>query len=193
MHPPADDASSADDYDRANQVSQAATNTVTLTEAELDRLADVVELQPTTNGELEDRWGMDSGSEVHGYLEDHLGDYYYRDDDSYIRATAEAAEVTGVEPGVSDPDRDGDPERIRVPELQAQVFAVVAGPDERSQSVVRVLHAVREEYDVDPTADEIENALKALRRKGVVEARYRTVPTYRLTVARDEVAVSVTE
>ncbi len=174
-------------------MSQAVTDAVTLTEAELDRLADVVELQPTTNGELGDRWEMDSGSDVHGYLEDRLGDYYYRDDDSYIRATAEAAEVTGVEPGVADLDRDGNPERIRVPELQAQVFAVVAGPDERSQSVVRVLHAVREEYDADPAADEIEDAVKALRRKGVVEVRYRTVPTYRRTVPRDEVVVSVTE
>ncbi|MFB6193601.1 MAG: DUF5797 family protein [Halobaculum sp.] len=166
---------------------------MTLTDEERDRLADVVELQPTTNGELGDRWGMDSGSEVHGYLEDHLGDYYYRDDDSYIRATAEAADLVDVEPGVADPDQDGNPERIRVPRLQAQVFDVIAGPDERSQSVVSVLRAVREVHGVDPTADEIEDALKALRRKGVVEVIYRTVPTYRLAVPREDVDVSVTE
>ena len=166
-----------------------------LTDEELERLADVVRLQPTKNGELGDRWGMDSGSDVHGYLESHLSEFYYRDDDSLIRATAEAAELTGAEPGVVD---DGDdpnavPERITVPELHARVFRVVAGHDERSESVVSVLNGLREAYDVDPEAGDVRRALQSLRRKNVVEVVYRTVPTFRLAVPRADVEVVVDE
>ena len=162
---------------------------MTLSAAERERLADVVRLQPTKNKELQERWGMESGSEVHGYLEDHLSDYYYRNEDSYICATPEAAELTGVEPGVEG-DEDG-VDVIRVPELEAQVFEVVAGPDERSESVVSVLHAVRETFDVDPDVDAVREALQSLRRKGVVDVVYRAVPTFKLAVARDEVDVEV--
>jgi hypothetical protein len=164
---------------------------MTLSEAELERLADVVELQPTKNRELQDRWGFDSGSDVHQYLETHLSDYYYRDDDSYIRATPEAAELTGVDPGVEGGEGEDGPHVVRVPELAAQVFEVVAGPDERSESVVSVLHKVREAFDADPSADAVRDALSTLRRKGVVEVVYRTVPTYRLAVERDGVTVEV--
>jgi 2-C-methyl-D-erythritol 4-phosphate cytidylyltransferase len=80
---------------------------------------------------------------------------------------------------------------VRVPELAAQVFEVVAGPDERSESVVSVLHKVREAFDADPSADAVRDALSTLRRKGVVEVVYRTVPTYRLAVERDGVTVEV--
>ncbi|WP_435064729.1 DUF5797 family protein [Halobaculum sp. EA56] len=166
-----------------------------LTDEELERLADVVRLQPTKNSELGDRWGMDSGSDVHGYLENHLKDYYYRDDDSLIRATAEAADLTGVEPGVVD---DGDdpnavPERITVPELHARVFRVVADHDERSESVVSVLNKLREAFDVDPEAGDVRRALQSLRRKNVVEVVYRTVPTFKLAVPREDVEVVVDE
>jgi len=58
-----------------------------------ERLADIVELQPTKNSELQDRWGMDSGSDVHQYLENELKEYYYRNEDSLICATPEAVEV----------------------------------------------------------------------------------------------------
>jgi hypothetical protein len=155
-----------------------------------ERLADVVELQPTKNGELMERWGMDSGSEVHGYLEGELGDYYYRDDSSLIRATDEAAELVDVEPGVSGGE-DGTPDAVTVTELAAGAFEVLAGPDERSESVVSVLHSVRDADDVDPTTDEVREALNALKRKGVVETVQRTVPTYRRTVDRDAVTVTV--
>ena len=166
---------------------------MTLSETARDRLADVVALQPTKNGELMERWDMDSGSEVHGYLESELGDHYYRDDDGLIRATDEAADLVDVEPGVTDEDDDGVPDRIRVPQLQARVFEVLAGRDERSQSVVSVLHDLRAAFDVDPTADEVRKAVQALRRKGVVETVYRTVPTYRLCIERDAVDVEVSE
>ncbi|MFA1610742.1 DUF5797 family protein [Halobellus rubicundus] len=159
-----------------------------------ERLADVVRLQPTKNKELQERWGLESGSEVHQYLENELKDYYYRDDNSLIRATSEAAELVDVEPGVeSDEEGGGVPSVIRVPELESQVFAVVAGPDERSESVVSVLNGVRDAFDVDPSVEDVREALQSLRRKGVVEVIYRTVPTFRLAVDRDEVDVEVTE
>ncbi|GAB6861462.1 DUF5797 family protein [Haloplanus litoreus] len=162
---------------------------MTLSPEERERLADIVRLQPTKNNELQERWGLDSGSEVHGYLEDHLSDYYYRNDDSYICATPEAAELTGVEPGMEG-DEDG-PQVIRVPALEAQVFEVVAGPEERSESVVSVLQKVREAFDADPEVDAVREALQSLRRKGVVEVVYRTVPTFRLAVGRDDIDVEV--
>ena len=162
---------------------------MTLSEEARDRLADVVELQPTKNAELQERWGVDSGSDVHSYLESELDDYYYRDDNSLIRATAEAADLVDVEPGVE--GGEGVPSVIRVPELQVQVFRVVAGPDERSESVVSVLHELRGEFGVDPDTGDVRSALQSLRRKDVVEVEYRTVPTFRLAVERDAVDVEV--
>ncbi|GAB3021307.1 DUF5797 family protein [Natronobiforma cellulositropha] len=167
---------------------------MTLSEEATERLADVVELQPTKNAELQERWGLESGSEVHQYLEKELKDYYFRDDNSLIRATAEAAELVDVEPGVEiDPESEGPPSRIRVPELHAQIVAVLAGPEETSESVVSVLHKVRDEFDVDPETDEVRRGLQSLRRKDVVEVEYRTVPTFRLTVERDDLEVEVAD
>ncbi|WP_418282541.1 DUF5797 family protein [Halorubrum sp. DTA98] len=168
---------------------------MSLTEEELERLADVVRLQPTKNSELEEAWGVDGGSEVHQYLENHLKEYYYRDDDSLIRATAEANDLVDVEPGIEADEvaKGGVPDVIRVPELEARVFAVVAGPDERSESVVSVLTKLREEFDIDPEAGEVRRALQSLRRKNVVEVVYRTVPTFKRTVDRDDLTVEVSE
>ena len=166
-----------------------------LTDEERSRLADIVRLQPTKNGELQDAWELESGSEVHQYLENHLKAYYYRDDDSLIRSTAEANDLVDVEPGIEADAvaKGGAPETIRVPELEARVFEVVAGPEERSQSVVAVLNAVREASDLDPDVDEVRRALRSLERKNVVEVVYRTVPTFRLAVERDAVTVEIAE
>jgi hypothetical protein len=161
---------------------------MTLSEEARDRLADIVELQPTKNGELQERWGMEGGSEVHSYLESELSDYYYRDDNSLIRATSEANDLVDVEPGIES-DEDDVPSLVRVPELQAQILGVLAGPDERSQSVVSVLHALRDAHDVDPDTDEVRSALQSLRRKGVVDVIYRSVPTFRLALDREELDV----
>ncbi|MFC7115888.1 DUF5797 family protein [Natronoarchaeum sp. GCM10025703] len=161
---------------------------MTLSEEARDRLADIVELQPTKNGELQERWGMESGSEVHSYLESELSDYYYRDDNSLIRATSEANDLVDVEPGIES-DEDDVPSLVRVPELQAQILDVLAGPDERSQSVVSVLHAVRDAHDVDPDTEAVRSALQSLRRKGVVDVIYRSVPTFRLALDREELDV----
>ncbi len=161
---------------------------MTLPEQARERLADVVRLQPTKNAALQDQWGLDSGSEVHQYLEGELGDYYYRDENSLIRATDEAADLVDVEPGITDGE---DGRAIRVPELAAQSFAVLAGPDERSQSVVSVLHDLREEFGIDPATDDVRSALRSLKNQGVVEVVQRTVPTYRRRIERDAVDVSV--
>ncbi|MFC6753068.1 DUF5797 family protein [Halorubrum tibetense] len=168
---------------------------MSLTDEELDRLADVVRLQPTKNSELEEAWGVDGGSAVHRYLEDHLKEYYYRDDDSLIRATAEANDLVDVEPGIEADAvaKGGAPDTIRVPQLEARVFEVVAGPDERSQSVVSVLNDLRETFDIDPDVGEVRRALRSLERKNVVEVEYRTVPTFRLAVERDAVTVEVSD
>lgn len=62
-----------------------------LSEKASQRLADVRELEPTSNSELRDRWDMDSGKVVAAYLRDELGEYTYRDDDSRIRTVDESS------------------------------------------------------------------------------------------------------
>ncbi|NHX36241.1 MULTISPECIES: DUF5797 family protein [Halolamina] len=166
---------------------------MSLSDEARSRLADIVTLQPTKNKELQDRWGMESGSEVHQYLENELGDYYYRDDDSLIRATEEGVDLVDVEPSVPPEEAGGVPERIRVHELHAQILDVLAGPEERSESVVSVLQKLRASFDVDPDVESVRDALGSLRRKNVVEVEYRTVPTFRLAVERSAVDVETIE
>jgi hypothetical protein len=159
-----------------------------LTDEELDRLGDVVALQPTKNAELADRWEMAGGSEVHSYLEGHLKEYYFRDESSLIRATDEAAAIAGVDPGVED-DEDGN-RVVRVPDLQYHVLRVLADHDAEPQSVVGVLHDVRDLGEgLDPDNDGIREALRSLANKGIVEKVKRTVPTYRLATPRETLTV----
>lgn len=166
---------------------------MSLSDEARERLADLVELQPTKNSELQERWELESGSEVHQYLENELKEYYYRDDNSLIRATAEANELVDVEPGIEAEEGTDVPSVIRVPELEWQVFEVVPDADERSESVVSVLHAVREAFDVDPTAEDVRKALQSLKRKGVIEVVYRTVPTFKLAAPRDDIDVQTND
>ncbi|MFB6081839.1 MAG: DUF5797 family protein [Halanaeroarchaeum sp.] len=151
-----------------------------LSEEARERLADIVELQPTKNKELQERWGMESGSEVHRYLEGELREYYYRDEDSLIRATAEAVSlVTGEAPD--------EILSVHMSELEQEIVRVLPAPGEDSLSVVSVLHALEdatgERYDVG----EVRRALQTLARKGVAEKVPRTVPTFRLAVEREAV------
>jgi hypothetical protein len=157
---------------------------MTLSEEDRERLADIVELQPTKNSVLQDRWEMESGSDVHQYLEDELRDYYYRDENSLIRATAEAAELVGEGP------EEGEAPAVYMSENEQRVFAVIAGPEERSESVVSVLHAIRDEFtDANVDASDVRRALQTLKRKGIIELEHRTVPTYKLAVERDSVTI----
>ncbi|MHC3380682.1 DUF5797 family protein [Haloarcula sp. H-GB5] len=158
---------------------------MTLSEEARERLADIVELQPTKNGELQERWDMDSGSEVHQYLESELKEYYYRNDNSLICATPEATTLIDGE----------DSERIQtvtVTPLQQAIVDVIAGPDEESQSVVAVLHALREVGE-DRDTDGVRSALRSLADKGIVETVEKTVPTFRLAVPRDELDIELSE
>lgn len=162
-----------------------------LAEEDRERLADIVELQPTKNGELQDRWGMDSGSEVHAYLEDALSEYYYRDDNSLIRATDDAVALVDVKPGVED---DGDGRLlVRIPPLERELVDVLPGPEEDSISVVASLERLRDAAGIDADVDDVREALQTLRRKGVVEARHRLVPTYRLAKPRDTIVVEAAD
>ena len=158
---------------------------MTLSEEARTRLADIVERQPTKNGELQELWGMDSGSEVHQYLESELKEYYYRNDDSLICATPEATELIDGE----DSDRV---QTITVTALQQAIVDVIAAPDEESQSVVAVLHALREAGE-DPEVDDVRSALRSLADKGIVETIKKTVPTFRLAVARENLDIELTE
>ncbi|MFC6938471.1 DUF5797 family protein [Salinirubellus sp. GCM10025818] len=159
---------------------------MTLSEEAHERLADVVALQPTKNKELMSRWGMESGSEVHQYLESELKEYYFRDENSLIRATPEAAELVGVDPGMEE-DEEGR-RTLRLPDVQYHVVGVVPGPDEESASVVNVLHRLREAGQ-DPPIEDVREALRSLASKGVLETVKRTVPTYRLAVPREDLTV----
>ena len=158
-----------------------------LSDQALDRLADIVELQPTKNAELQDRWGLESGSEVHQYLEEELGEYYFRDDDSLIRATEEAAEHVSVKPGVE--TRSDETLLIRVPRLERTVLEHLPGPDERGISVVATLRALEAAGIEDIDVEDVREALQTLRRKGAVEVVYRLVPTYRLETPREQLVV----
>jgi hypothetical protein len=154
---------------------------MTLSEEARERLADVVALQPTKNAELQDQWDLESGSEVHQYLESELKEYYYRDENSLICATEDAAALVGAD--------DPEGERIlQVPSLQAAVTDVLAGPGDRSQSVVSVLHDLRDAGH-DPDVNDVRSALRSLSDKGVAERIQRTVPTFRLAMAREEFTV----
>ena len=150
------------------------------------RLADIVDREPTKNKELQEAWDMDSGSEVHQYLESELRDYYYRDENSLIRVTDEGkalVEGAGRDGGVA----------VELSGIEEAVFAVVPGPDERSKSVVAILHEIRETREEDPEVEAVRKALQTLARKGVLEKVMRTVPTYRLALPRSEVELLTAE
>jgi hypothetical protein len=158
---------------------------MTLSEEARARLEDLVALQPTKNAELQERWDLDSGSEVHQYLEDELKEYYYRDENSLICATDDAAALVGA-------DEEGpDGERVvRLPDLQAAIVDRLAGPDEEPQSVVSVLQDLRDAGH-DPDVDSVRAALRSLADKAIAERVQRTVPTFRLAVDREDLLVEL--
>ncbi|TKR24799.1 DUF5797 family protein [Natronomonas salsuginis] len=154
---------------------------MTLSEEAKSRLTDLVTLQPTKNKELQDRWGLESGSDVHQYLESELKEYYYRDENSLIRATPEAAALVGIDTG---------DDVVRVPKLQAEIIETLAGPDDDPQSVVSVLHALQA-GEIETDVDAVRSALRSLEDKGIVAVVRRTVPTFRLAVERDSIEVEM--
>lgn len=67
-----------------------STENEALSEFDVDRLSEIVALQPTSNSELQNRWNMDSGSEVYQYLSQNLDDFYERNDENKIVANRSA-------------------------------------------------------------------------------------------------------
>lgn len=155
---------------------------MTLSETARERLAEVVALQPTKNATLQERWELDSGSEVHAYLEDELGDYYYRNENSLICATPEAEALIGGG------DIDDSVHTVDATPLQIAVLDALPGPDGEPQSVVATLQAIRE-AGRDPSVDQVRSALHTLVDKGAVERVRRTVPTFRLVLERDAIRI----
>jgi len=158
---------------------------MTLSEETKQRLTELVELQPTKNAELQEQWGLESGSEVHQYLESELGDYYYRNEDSLICATPEAEELVGAG---SSGERS-----VAGSQIQRYVIEVLPGPEDEPQSVVATLHDVQDATDADPTVDEVRSALHSLTDKGLVKRIRKTVPTFRLAIERERITIEVTD
>jgi len=99
-------------------------------ETALERLEDVRELDPTSNGELRDRWGMDSTREVAQYLREELAEHTYRDDDSRIRAQTD--ETGGGEPDDQEPPTE-DPRDVGDDEADEETGA--GGPDDQDPPI----------------------------------------------------------
>ena len=155
---------------------------MTLSAEARERLEDIVELQPTKNAALQERWGMDSGSEVHSYLESELKDYYYRNENSLICATPEAEAVVAGE------ETDSSERIVDVTDIEAATLDVLPGPDEDPQSVVATLHALQDAGE-DIDVDETRSTLHGLVDKGAVERVRKTVPTFRLALERENIVV----
>lgn len=58
-----------------------------------NRAIDLVELAPTKNAELTDKWGYESGSELYSFLSSEFSDYYRRNDNKLIVPTEKARKV----------------------------------------------------------------------------------------------------
>ncbi|AWB26786.1 DUF5797 family protein [Halococcoides cellulosivorans] len=154
----------------------------------LDRIEDLVALEPTKNAELADRWELAGGSEVHATLEGDLSEYYYRDEDSMIRATAAARER------LRDAGRlaESDERAVEVSAFEAAVIEALPGPDERTQSVVATLQAVRE-AGRDPSVDEVRSALHRLESRGLARRERRLVPTFGLAIDPATLEIEIRE
>lgn len=157
---------------------------MSLSEEARDRLEELVELAPTKNSELQDRWDLESGSEVHRYLEAELRDYYFRDEDSLIRPTVEGARAVGA--GL-DPVFAG--RTIELTPVQADAYEALPGPDEAGASVVSVLHALEDAGHTDLDGDAVRSTLRELERTGLVATEKRAVTTFKQAVAPGTVDV----
>ena len=155
---------------------------MTLSPEARERLEDVVELQPTKNAALQERWGMDSGSDVHSYLESELKEYYYRNEDSLICATPEAEALIAGE------ETDSSERAVDATDLEASVLDVLPGPEDEPQSVVATLHGLRDAGE-DPEIGDVRSALHGLVDKGAVERVRKTVPTFRLVLERESIRI----
>lgn len=86
---------------------------MSLSDSGRQRLRDVRELEPATNGALQNRWGFDSGSEVAEYLDDTLAPYVRRGDDRKVRVTDAAGDV--LDDGADGADEAPEAEQVDAP------------------------------------------------------------------------------
>lgn len=125
-------------------------DTVLSSEAQA-RLADLINLQPTKNNELQERWNLDSGSEVHQYLESELKSYYYRDENSLIRATDGAEQLLNDEPDSST--------KKGASEDELEHSSTASSPDEsidlQERDLIIELVSLTQEMGRLPTASEV--------------------------------------
>lgn len=92
-----------------------------------ERLDDIRELEPTSNSDLRDRWGMDTTKDVARYLREELGENTYRDENSKIRANA--AEPEPVDDTPEEPDTATDTDTSEPAENEATELSIPT-PDE---------------------------------------------------------------
>jgi hypothetical protein len=86
------DGATDDDADLANSESPVGSE---LSEQKRERVADIIRLAPTSNGDLASEWGFETGKEAWQYLSQHLDDYYRRNENSRIEPTEEAIQIVG--------------------------------------------------------------------------------------------------
>lgn len=156
---------------------------MSLSDEAYERLEDIVELQPTKNGTLQDRWDMDSGSDVHSYLESELQEYYYRNENSLICATPAGEMLVGN-------GEEGGNQTVTGTVLDRQVIDALPGPEQEPQSVVATLHAI-EGTNGEASVDDVRSSLHGLVDRGLVERIRRTVPTFRLAIERERITIEV--
>lgn len=135
------------------------------------RLLDLFNLEPTSNSELKEKWGMASGSEVHNYLDSMMKQFYFRDEDSYIRLTEEGKELVQENNDRSQyvPRDSGDSEdesqNIRNRDLLMDLISVAQStgnlPDENK--IER--HST---YSADRFREEFGSLFKACQQAGIV-------------------------
>lgn len=86
--------SSSDEESEETEDSPSSTSVPDdLSEQDVRRLQDISELAPTKNGELAEKWGFDSGSDLYQYLSSNLREYYERNHDSLIVLSEEGREI----------------------------------------------------------------------------------------------------
>lgn len=124
---------------------------MSLSETARQRLKDVRELQPTTNGELQERWGMDSGREVAEYLRTELSTHTYRDDDSRIRAVAENGDADALSDGDGADESDTE-ETTETPNSRAERHTSLSDADTDLVEMARATDHAQSagEGDVEP-------------------------------------------
>lgn len=82
-----------------------------LSQQERERLGDIIDLAPTSNGELASSWGLDTTKKVWEYLTEHLDDYYYRNENNRIEPTEEGIQIS-TQTNAKDSSIDSQPEWV---------------------------------------------------------------------------------